>query len=48
MRLAGRDVGNKAGVAVVEHRVYSALARRVGIVERVAVGQHRKGWRIVS
>lgn len=46
MRLAGHDVGNKAAVAVVEHRVYSALARRVGIVERVAVGQHRKGWRI--
>ena len=46
MRLAGRDVGDKAAVAVVEHRVYSALARRVGIVERVAVGQHRKGWRI--
>lgn len=46
MRLAGHDVGNKAAVAVVEHRVYSALARRVGIVERVAVGQRRKGWRI--
>ena len=46
MRLAEHDVGNKAAVAVVEHRVYSALARRVGIVERVAVGQHRKGWRI--
>lgn len=46
MRLAGHDVGNKAAVAVVEHRVYSALARRVGIVERVAAGQRRKGWRI--
>src|SRR5215217_1900124 len=45
MRLARHDVGDKAAVAVVEHRVYSALARRVGLVERVAVGQRRKGWR---
>jgi hypothetical protein len=48
MRLAGHEVGDKAAVAIVEHRVYSALARRVGIVERVAVGRHRKGWRIAE
>jgi len=48
MRLAGHDAGDKAAVAVVEHRVYSALARRVGLVERVAVGQRRKGWRVAT
>src|SRR4051812_28094551 len=47
MRLAGHNVGNRVAVAVVEHRVYSALMRRVGIVERVAIGQRRKGWRVV-
>lgn len=48
MRLMGRDVGKKAAVTVVEHRVHSALLRRVGIVERVAVGQHRKRRQIVN
>src|SRR3954451_17342750 len=28
LRLAGRDVGDRVAVTVVDHRVYSALARR--------------------
>ena len=48
MRLAGHDIGNRQAVQIVEHRVYSALARRVGVVERVAVGQRRKGWRVAE
>ena len=48
MRLAGHDVGDKVAVEIVENRVYSALARRVGVVERVAMGQRRKGWRMAD
>jgi hypothetical protein len=48
MGLAGHDVGDKAAVQVVEHRVHASLTRRVGIVERVALGQHRKGWRVAT
>lgn len=46
MRLAGHDVGNRQAVEIVAQRVRASLVRRVGIVERVAVGQHRKGWRV--
>jgi hypothetical protein len=46
LRLAGHDAGDKAAVKVVEGRVRALLTRRVGIVERVALGQHRKGWRV--
>jgi hypothetical protein len=48
MRLAGNDVGDEAAVQVVEHRVRPSLSRRVGIVERVALGTHRKGWRVAG
>jgi hypothetical protein len=48
MRLAGHDAGDRAAVEVVANRVRASLARRVGIVERVAVGQRRKGWRAVE
>jgi hypothetical protein len=47
MRLAGHDAGDRAAAEVVANRVRASLARRVGIVERVAVGQRRKGWRVV-
>ena len=46
MRLAEHDVGNRQAVEIVTHRVRASLVRRVGIVERVAVGQRRKGWRV--
>ncbi len=46
MRLAGHDIGNRQAVEIVTHRVRASLTRRVGIVERVAVGLRRKGWRI--
>jgi hypothetical protein len=46
MRLAGNDVGDRVAVQVVEHWVRASLTRRVGLVERVALGTHRKGWRI--
>src|SRR4051812_30091167 len=48
LRLVGRDVGDKVAVEIVTHRVRASLARRVGIVERVAIGQRRRGWRIAS
>lgn len=48
MRLSGHDVGDKVAVKIVEDRVRASLTRRVGIVERVAIGQHRKGWRIAD
>ena len=48
MRLAGRDVGDKVALEIVTQRVRASLTRRVGIVERVAIGQHRKGWRIAG
>jgi hypothetical protein len=28
--------------------VHASLTRRVGIVERVALGTHRKGWRVAA
>lgn len=46
MGLAGLDTGDAYAVRIVENRVRAALTRRVGIVERVALGLHRKGWRI--
>ena len=48
MRLAGHDVGDRQAVEIVANRVRASLVRRVGLVERVAVGRHRKGWRIVT
>jgi hypothetical protein len=33
-------------IQIVEHRVRASLTRRVGIVERVELGTHRKGWRV--
>ena len=48
LRLAGRDVGDRVAVEIVTHRVRASLTRRVGIVERVAVGQRRKGWRVAT
>jgi hypothetical protein len=48
MRLAGNDVGDRVAVQIVEHRVRASLTRRVGLVERVALGTHRKGWRVVQ
>ena len=48
MRLAGHDVGNRQAVEIVTHRVRASLMRRVGIVQRVAVGQRRRGWRIMG
>lgn len=48
MRLAGHDVGNRQAVEIVANRVRASLVRRVGVVERVAVGQHRKGWRVAT
>src|SRR3954465_4959781 len=48
LRLAGRDVGDRVAVEIVTHRVRASLTRRVGIVERVAVGTRRKGWRITE
>ncbi len=48
MRLAGHDVGNQQAVEIVANRVRASLVRRAGIVERVAIGQHRKGWRIAT
>jgi hypothetical protein len=47
LRLAGRDVGDRVAMEIVIHRVRASLTRRVGIVERVAVGQRRKGWQVV-
>ena len=48
LRLAGRDVGDRVAVEIVTHRVRASLTRRVGIVERVAVGPHRRGWRLTG
>ena len=48
MRLSGHDAGDKVAVKIVEDRVRASLTRRTGIVERVAIGQHRKGWRIAD
>ena len=48
MRLAGNDVGDRVAVQIVEHRVRASLTRRLGLVERVALGTHRKGWRVAS
>ena len=48
MRLAGHDVGNRQAVEIVTHRMRASLMRRVGIVQRVAVGQRRRGWRIMG
>ena len=48
MRLAGNDTGDKAAVQVVEHRVRASLTRHVGLVERVSLGTHRKGWRVAQ
>ncbi len=48
MRLAGNDVGDGVAVQVVEHRVRASLTRRGGLVERVALGVHRKGWRVAG
>jgi hypothetical protein len=48
LRLAGHDAGDRVAVQVVEHRVRALLTRRVGIVERVALGTRRKGWRVAQ
>jgi hypothetical protein len=48
LRLAGHDAGDRVAVQVVEHRVRASLTRRVGIVERVALGTRRKGWRVAQ
>ena len=44
MPLAGSDMGDNLAVQIVEPRVRGSLMRRVGIVERLAMGQRRKGW----
>jgi hypothetical protein len=46
MRLAGNDTGDRVAVQIVEHRVRASLTRRIGVVERVALGTHRKGWKV--
>jgi hypothetical protein len=46
MGLAGHDADDAVAVQIVEHRVHASLTRRVGVVERVALGTHRKGWRV--
>ena len=48
MGLAGHDAQDEVAVQIVEHRVHASLTRRVGIVERVALGTHWKGWRVVT
>jgi hypothetical protein len=48
MGLAGHDAEDDVAVQIVEHRVHASLTRRVGIVERVALGTHRKGWRVAA
>jgi hypothetical protein len=48
MRLAGHDAGDRVAVEIVANRVRALLTRRVGLVERVAVGPHRRGWRIAA
>jgi hypothetical protein len=48
LRLAGADAGDRVAVQIVEHRVRASLTRRVGIVERVALGPRRKGWRVAA
>lgn len=48
IRLAGHDVGDRVAEEVVANRVRASLTRKVGIVERVAVGLHAKAWRIVE
>jgi hypothetical protein len=48
MGLAGHDADDAVAVQIVEHRVRASLTRRVGIVERAALGTHRKGWRVAG
>jgi hypothetical protein len=48
MGLAGLDADDAHALTVVEHRVRASLTRRVGIVERVSLGTHRKGWRAAA
>ena len=48
MRLAGHDAGDRVAVEIVANRVRASLARRVGVVERVAVGLHAKAWRVAG
>ena len=48
MGLAGLDSGDAYALTVVEHRVRASLTRRVGVVERVALGPRRKGWRVAA
>ena len=43
MRLAGHDAGDRVAVEIVANRVRASLARRVGVVERVAVGAAPEG-----
>jgi hypothetical protein len=43
MRLAGHDADDDVAVQIVEHRVHASLSRRIGVVERAALGTHRKG-----
>jgi hypothetical protein len=48
MGLAGHDTDDDVAVRIVEHRVRASLTRRVGVVERVPLGIHRKGWRVAA
>lgn len=48
MHPAFLDVVDQVAAKIVEDRVRTSLTRWIGIVERVAIGQHIKGWRITS
>jgi hypothetical protein len=48
MRLVGHDVTDRAAVEIVNRRARASLTRRADVVERAAVGTHRKARRVAG